>query len=254
MKFFIADYAQIEARITLWLAEDEETLDLIRSGKSVYEVHAIRTMGYDPSKGSLKKVDPSLYQLAKARVLGLGFGCGHVRFVDLAKKLCGLELDITKSLETVRDFRNTNPKICTLWNQLHRKLQNATRTESRLLKLDLKSGRAVKYFDIHMADKDIKGRRERGGTYYRVFGPLLLENIVQATGFDILAEAMVNADETFPEYPIVMSVHDELVFEVPEDISEENKAQLAETMTQLPDWTNGLPLNVEVFLADHYCK
>ena len=43
--FIIADLAQIEARITLWLAKDFETLALVEEGISVYEAHAIATMG-----------------------------------------------------------------------------------------------------------------------------------------------------------------------------------------------------------------
>lgn len=98
MKFGICDKSQIEARITNWLAGDKKTLDLIRSGVSVYEAHALSLMGYVPptnpdgtrvlnkdgKPASLKDVDPGQYALAKARELALGFQAGHVRFIDMA--------------------------------------------------------------------------------------------------------------------------------------------------------------------------
>lgn len=70
----IADYAQIEARVLLWLAGDEEQLKLIREGMCVYEAHARKTMGYDDAR-SLKqaaKDDPAFFKLrqySKARCL-----------------------------------------------------------------------------------------------------------------------------------------------------------------------------------------
>jgi len=78
-----SDKSQIEARCLPWLAGDTETLDLVRSGMHIYEVHARRQMGW--SKGKLKDENPLLYALAKARVLALGFGAGHLKFLVMAK-------------------------------------------------------------------------------------------------------------------------------------------------------------------------
>lgn len=81
-KFGVFDYSQIEARITPWIAGDWETLALCEKGMSVYEVHARRFMGW--VGGVLKKEDAGLYLLAKARVLALGFGAGHKKFLFMA--------------------------------------------------------------------------------------------------------------------------------------------------------------------------
>ena len=91
-KFIIVDKAQIEARITNWLARDKAVLDLIRQGISVYEAHARSLMGYQPVEDPknpgktlpLKKHNAYLYSLAKARELALGFGSGHVQFIKMA--------------------------------------------------------------------------------------------------------------------------------------------------------------------------
>ena len=89
--FVIADAAQIEARITNWMAGDKKTLALIREGISVYDAHAIALMGIKPkfdANGkpiSLKKSDPQKYALAKARELALGFQAGHQKFIEMAR-------------------------------------------------------------------------------------------------------------------------------------------------------------------------
>lgn len=95
MKFVIADAAQIEARITNWIANDRKTMDLIRQGVSVYDAHAIALMGVKPAftpEGrpvSLKKTNPQKYALAKARELALGFQAGHIKFLQMAKLYIG---------------------------------------------------------------------------------------------------------------------------------------------------------------------
>lgn len=93
-KLIIADYAQIEARVLPWLAKDKETIDLVRSGLSVYDVHALQSGMWDGKGGSLKKVNKTLYALAKARVLGLGFGCGWLKFVTFAKQALKFEVGV----------------------------------------------------------------------------------------------------------------------------------------------------------------
>ena len=49
---------------------------------------------------------------------------------------------------------------------------------------------------------------------FQTYGPKLVENIVQGTARDLLAEAMLRVEEK--GYPIVMHCHDEIIAEVPE--------------------------------------
>jgi len=66
-KLFISDLSQVEPRVLLHLVGDNKQLQKIREGFGVYEAHARATMGW--TGGSLKKENPSLYRLAKARCL-----------------------------------------------------------------------------------------------------------------------------------------------------------------------------------------
>lgn len=77
------------------------------------------------------------------------------------------------------------------------------------------------------------------------------ENIVQALCRDLLAYAMINVERG--GYPIVLSVHDELVCETP-DTPEYTVAELEKLMCSLPEWAEGFPLVAEGAEMMRYAK
>ena len=77
------------------------------------------------------------------------------------------------------------------------------------------------------------------------------ENIVQALCRDLLAYAMINVEGG--GYPIVLSVHDELVCETP-DTPEYTVAELEKLMCELPEWAEGFPLVAEGSEMYRYAK
>ena len=81
------------------------------------------------------------------------------------------------------------------------------------------------------------------------YGPKFVENIVQATSRDILAEAMLRLNAA--GYRIVMHVHDEAVIEAPADTSLED---ICWVMGQAPNWANGLLLRADGYICDFYKK
>lgn len=77
------------------------------------------------------------------------------------------------------------------------------------------------------------------------------ENIVQALCRDLLAYAMINVEDG--GYPIVLSVHDELVCETP-DTYEYTVGELEKLMCSLPEWAEGFPLVAEGAEMKRYAK
>ncbi|QBJ03000.1 DNA polymerase [Escherichia phage ZCEC5] len=77
------------------------------------------------------------------------------------------------------------------------------------------------------------------------------ENIVQALCRDLLAYAMINVEGG--GYPIVLSVHDELVCETP-DTPDYTVAELEKLMCALPEWAEGFPLVAEGAEMKRYAK
>jgi len=82
-KLIIADLSQIEPRVLNWLVCNDQFLKLCAAGMSPYEAHARASMGW--TGGNLKKENPTMYALAKARVLALGYGAGWSKFIEMAR-------------------------------------------------------------------------------------------------------------------------------------------------------------------------
>lgn len=251
-----ADLAQIEARVLAYLAGDEKLLDMLRSGVSIYEAHAKITMGWKGTGGKpLKTHDPRLYQLAKARVLGLGYQCGAKRFREVAKAMAGLELSEEECEETVNGFRNNNMNIVNYWRARQRDLDRAGRMEppENFYEAVLPSGRSIKYWNLsrHIAKTAVCTLGENARSYY---GGKITENIVQATARDIFAECLLRAHRA--GFKVVLHVHDEMVVEA--DAAEAGAAakELERIMSTPPAWWDGqrCPLEAEATIMERYAK
>ena len=266
----VVDYSQIESRVLLFLAGDAETLDMFRANPEAdaYEIHARATMGWKPEDGvqgsgfsgeeTLKeyceRTGSGLRQLAKARVLGLGFGCGARRFVEVAKVMAGLEIGEEESERIVREFRESNPKIVSLWQNLNDACASCDGGKYLLplpcTQVNPELGRFLIYRDVKADSEGIECTV--GGERIRVYGGLLAENWTQATARDVLASAWLRCDAQ--GFRPVLSVHDELVFEVPEASAEENLRRIVGILEEPLSWAPGLPLRADGKLCSVYAK
>ena len=128
------------------------------------------------------------------------------------------------------------------------------------LKIELPSGRIMSYPGIALSvtteiDEDTGKKRTSTRIKYQgenqttrqwgfqyTYGGKLTENIVQALCRDILAWSMPGVEAA--GYEIVLSVHDELVTEVP-DTDDFTTEELCALMCDLPIWAKGFPLAAE---------
>ena len=130
--------------------------------------------------------------------------------------------------------------------------------KSGILFITLPSGRKLSYVKPRMA----VNRFGRDGLTYEgisenkkwsrieTYGPKLVENIVQGTARDLLAEAMLRVEKK--GYPIVMHCHDEIIAEVPEGSGSVD--EMCEIMAVQPEWAEGLPLRADGFECRFYKK
>jgi DNA polymerase len=248
--FIIADLCQIEPRILAWLIADEAFLSLVRSGVDIYEAHARSTMGYS-APSPLKESDPDKRSLAKARVLGLGYGCGPQKFVTVAKNLGGIDITFADAKKTVADFRSKNPRISRLWNQLDRDFKRSAGGD---YSIELPSGRVLRYFNVAKTPRGYyAAATERGGKLRSLYGCLLTENLVQATARDLFAEHLLQIHRAGIGR-IVFHVHDEVIVEVPSSHADEARAQIQAIMSITPAWLSGCPVAAESKILNRYTK
>jgi DNA polymerase I-like protein with 3'-5' exonuclease and polymerase domains len=248
----ICDLAQIEARCLPYLAKDTDTLDLVRSGIDIYEAHARATMGYiDPRP--LKEVNPKMRFLAKARVLGLGYGCGKDKFQLVAKILAGLDITPEDSAKIVTEYREQNPKITALWGRLDTALRQSTDPKDHTLTIPLPSGRELTYRDVRR-NGDITALLPKNGKMMRckLYGGLLTENATQAFARDVFMDRCDALERK--GYEIILRVHDEVVLLVDEDKAKDMRDDVEAIMCEAPHWCSDLPLGAEAIISKCYMK
>jgi DNA polymerase len=138
------------------------------------------------------------------------------------------------------------------------------RVEGRFLKCYLPSGRALHYCDPRLVLKKTPWGSEKPVLLFMgvdalskqwcvqdTYGGKLVENITQATARDLMAEAMLEADES-GIYDVILSVHDELIAEVDEGVGSVDEFE--ELMSRTPGWAAGCPVAAEGWRGKRYRK
>lgn len=86
----VADYASIEARGVMWLAQEHEGLKIFHSGDCIYCDMASDVYGWEVEKAKAKQGDPKHSSarngLGKKAILGLGYQMGAPKFLDTCEK------------------------------------------------------------------------------------------------------------------------------------------------------------------------
>jgi DNA polymerase len=125
------------------------------------------------------------------------------------------------------------------------------------LRIRLPSGRVLCYLQPRIEDNDqitYMGVNQYTRRWARIktYGGKLVENITQAFARDVLGYNMPLIEDC--GYEIVLSVHDELLTETPDDPSMYSHEGLAAMMSRVPPWAKGLPLAAAGFETTRYRK
>jgi len=95
-----------------------------------------------------------------------------------------------------------------------------------------------------------------GHSQVKLYGGLLVENLVQALARDVLAvgleRILAGAKTRGLRLQFVLTVHDEVVFLVEEDAVEAAKAWVLEALTADVPWLPGCPIGAEVGAGPNY--
>ena len=263
--FYVADFSAVEARVIAWLSGEEWRQEAFAHNKDIYCASASQMFGVPVIKHG---INGNLRQKGKIAELALGYGGSIGALKAMGATKLGLTEDELPPL--VEMWRQASPHIVHFWWDIDKAAKVCIKTrlpqESHDMKftyrsgcmfLKLRSGRSLCYPQpkiginrfgsesiTFMGINTIK-KWSRIETY----GAKLVENIVQATSRDLLAEAMHRLEAA--GNPVVMHIHDEAVIEAPTGRS---LATMVKIMTEVPDWANGLILNAAGFVGDFYKK
>jgi DNA polymerase len=266
-RFIVSDFSAIEARVIAWLAGEQWRLDVFNGHGKIYEASASQ-MFHIPIE-EITKGSP-YRQMGKVAELALGYQGGGGALATMDKKG---EIDPEDYADIIKRWRAASPNIVKFWYDVEKAAVKAVKEkkvvemqlglrffyESGVLFIQLPSGRRLAYPKPQLKrhetfDKmalSYEGSKDQGG-WGRIptYGGKLVENIVQATARDCLAESLIRLDEA--KYNIVFHVHDEAVIEAP--VGKGSLKEVEEIMGQPIAWAKGLPLNADGFETYYYKK
>ena len=261
-KFVVSDFSAIEARVLAWLANEEWRLEVFNTHGKIYEASAEQMFHLEP--GSVKKGDP-MRTKGKIAELALGYGGSSGALKAMGALEMGLQEEELKPL--VDSWRRANRQITQFWWNVDAAAERCARSgftsnlrngiriskEGPLMRLRLPSGRELSYVRPRITCDGLtyEGQIQAGGWgRIETYGPKLVENIVQATARDCLAESMRRLEAA--GIPIVFHVHDEVICEVPLDGP--GADDVAEIMGRPISWAEGLPLKADAYECEYYRK
>ena len=246
-----ADLSQIEPRILHWLAGDAPFLGLLAAGIDLYEAHG-RASGLYAEDEPMKDFAPELRHLCKARVLGLGYGCGGRKFGQVAQALTGgrLTLHAGQAARQVADYRTEKPLIPQLWTRLEDHFLNKAKADPSCVSIIARTGKPIRYFDVTDDQGELSASTVKGERRKRIYGGLLTENLVQCTARELFAEALIRIEAA--GLPVCLHVHDSVTVEVAESEGRAALDLMVRLLTEPPAWADGLPLAAEGEIRGHY--
>ena len=263
MKFYVADFSSIEARVIAWLAGETWREELFKKGGDIYCMSASQMFGVPVVKHG---INGDLRQKGKIAELACGYGGSVGALTAMGALDMGLKEDELKPL--VLSWREANQNIVALWWAVDKAIKDAivmkgvTKTHgiefecrSGLLRIRLPNGRKLTYIKPNIEINKFGGESV---TYEGIgvakkweriesYGPKFVENIVQAISRDILIYTLQNLSA----YNIVAHVHDEIIIEALENTKLED---ICGTMSQAPYWAKGLILTADGYTCDFYMK
>jgi DNA polymerase I len=221
-----ADYSQIELRVLAHLSGDEALVDAFRKDEDIHDRTALKVFGEKSGLG--------YHELRRrAKIINYALLYGKTAFT-LAK-------DIGVSQEAAQEFINAYfagfPSVRAFIDNLL-----ATARETGVVKTMFGRRRLVP--DLTSRNYQIRTGAER----YAVNFP------IQGSAADILKRAMIDVHRelvaTGSRARMILTVHDELLFEAPKEAADETSALVRERMEEAVRLT--VPLTVEVGIGENW--
>jgi DNA polymerase-1 len=215
-----ADYSQIDLRALAHLSQDQSLLAAFRHDEDIHTATAAQVFGVDPTK-----VTPEMRRTAKTVNFGVIYGMSDY----------GLEQATGLSREEAAAFINAYFEKYPGVKQYLESTKEKARKEGYVQTI---LGRKRAIPEINHANRQLREAAER----------MAINMPVQGTSADIIKVAMINLDHEMAKRKLksqmILQVHDELIFEVPQAEQAEMRKLVPELMTTAIELS--VPLKADV--------
>jgi DNA polymerase-1 len=229
-KLVSADYSQIELRLLAEIADIPALKQAFKDGLDIHAMTASEMFGVP-----MKDMTGEVRRRAKAINFGIIYGIsafGLANQLGIPREEAGAYIKkyferfpgIRAYMDSTRDFCREHGYVTTLF------------------------GRKCHYPDIKASNPSIRAFNERAAINARL----------QGTAADIIRRAMIRMDDALAQKKLaaqmLLQVHDELIFEVPDDEVERTLPVIQQVMEHapLPAVALSVPLQVEARAADNW--
>ncbi len=216
-----ADYSQIELRIVASISNDEAMIQAFKDNKDIHTATAARVYGVDETE-----VTKEMRRAAKAVNFGIIYG-------QTAFGLAGsLGIGRTEAKEIIDNYFIQYPGIKRYMDDTI----NFAREHGYVQTL---KGRKRYLADINSANQTVRGFAERNA----------INSPIQGTAADMIKLAMIKVHDAMKKTTLkskmILQVHDELVFDVPENEVDEMKQLVVSSMESAMSLPYNVPVNAE---------
>jgi DNA polymerase len=267
----VGDFAQIEARLVAWLAQEPKLMAAFTQERDIYSEFASMVYG----RTVTKQTDPKERMFGKTCILGLGYNMGWAKFQAKVKQDIGEAISEEEARRVVTLYRETYFNIPKLWKRAEALLpllregrRNAVPFAPFLKigkeSLVLPSGLRLLYPGLRVVSRKFRGNEFSNEWCYdhfikryeseqsKIYGGKLTENLCQAIAGDLCKLAIERAVKAGVD--CVGQVHDEIIAVAPCGRAEEVAGTLKRCMEQSPPWLPTIRLKAEVGVGSNWSE
>ncbi len=221
-KYFLlgADYSQVELRVLAYLSQDRKLIDAFLNDEDIHTATAAQVFGVDP-----KEVGSEMRRIAKVVNFGVIYGMSDY----------GLEQATTLTRKEASDFIDA---YFEKYSGVKKYLENTRQQAIDQGFVQTVMGRRRYVPEITSSNYQVRQAAER----------MAINMPVQGTAAEIIKVAMIRIqneiDRKGLSSKMILQVHDELLFEVPEEEGDELRLLVREIMPGAMDI--GIPLKVDI--------
>ncbi len=228
------DYSQIELRIAAILSHDAKMLDIFKRGEDVHTGVAIRVFGV-----KAEEVTSEMRRKAKVINFGILYGMG----VNALRSNLGPETSREEAQSFLNAYFHTFTRLADYLEETKEFARKYGYTETLF-------GRRRHFPGIKSSAPFIKAQAER----------MAINAPIQGTAADVMRVAMNEVYEylregnKLDEVRMLLPVHDELVFEIKDELVEKEVPKLVELMEGVlrAKETHGVPIRVDVAIGKNW--